>query len=142
MPFKGSAQAVNALLGNVVNLSFDTVTVLAPQIRDGKVKGLLVTSRERSPQLPDVPTAAEAGVADYVIDSWFGLVAPKGTPPEIVARLNAEVVRIGALPDVRARLEAQGLSVTTTTPDAFAATIRADYDRRGKVVRNAGIKAF
>ncbi|UZE50721.1 Bug family tripartite tricarboxylate transporter substrate binding protein [Rhodopseudomonas sp. P2A-2r] len=142
VPFKGSAQAVNALLGNVVNLSFDTVTVLAPQIRDGKVKGLLVTSRERSPQLPDVPTAAEAGVADYVIDSWFGLVAPKGTPPEIVARLNAEVVRIGALPDVRARLEAQGLSVTTSTPDAFAATIRADYDRWGKVVRNAGIKAF
>jgi tripartite-type tricarboxylate transporter receptor subunit TctC len=142
VPFKGSAPAVNALLGNVVNLSFDTLTVLAPQIRDGKVKGLLVTSRERAPQLPDVPTAAEAGVADYVIDSWFGLVVPKGTPAEIVARLNAEVVRIGALPDVRARLEAQGLSVTTSTPEAFAAVIKADYDRWGKVVRDSGVKAF
>jgi tripartite-type tricarboxylate transporter receptor subunit TctC len=142
VPFKGSAPAVNALLGNVVNLSFDTLTVLAPQIRDGKVKGLLVTSRERSPQLPDVPTAAEAGVSDYVIDSWFGLVVPAGTPAEIVQRLNAEAVRIGALPDVRARLEAQGLSVTTSTPEGFAAVIRADYDRWGKVVKNAGIKAF
>jgi tripartite-type tricarboxylate transporter receptor subunit TctC len=124
---------------------FRHLTVLAAQIRDGKVKGLQVASGERSPQLPElpeVPTAAETGVADYVIGSWIGLVAPKGTPPGIVARLDAEAVRIGALPDVRARLEAQGLSVSTSTPDAFAATIRADYDRWGKVVSNAGIKAF
>ena len=142
VPFKGSAPAVSALLGNVVNLSFDTLTVLAPQIRDGKVKGLLVTSRERSPQLPDVPTAAEAGVSDYVIDSWFGLVVPAGTPADIVQRLNTEAVRIGALPEVRARLEAQGLSVTTSTPEAFAAVIKADYDRWGKVVRESGVKAY
>jgi tripartite-type tricarboxylate transporter receptor subunit TctC len=129
-------------LGNVVNLSFDTLTVLAPQIRDGKVKGLLVTSRERSPQLPNVPTAAEAGVSDFVIDSWFGLVVPAKTPNEIVQRLNAEVGRIGALPDVRARLEAQGLTVTTSTPEAFAEVIKADYDRWGKVVRDSGVKAY
>ncbi len=140
VPFKGSAPAVNALLGNVVNLSFDTLTVLAPQIRDGKVKGLLVTSRERSPQLPDVPTAAEAGLSDFVIDSWFGLVVPAATPVDIIRRLNAEVIRIGALPDVRARLETQGLSVTTSTPEAFAQTIKDDYTRWGKVVAASGVR--
>lgn len=142
VPFKGSAPAVNALLGNQVNLSFDTLTVLAPQIRDGKVKGLLVTSRERSPQLPNVPTAAEAGVKDFVVDSWFGLVVPAGTPDAIVDRLNAEVVRIGALPEVKERLEAQGLSVTTSTREAFARTIKEDHVRWGKVVDAAGAKLY
>lgn len=140
--FKGSAPAVNALLGNVVNLSFDTLTVLAPQIRDGKIKGLLVTSRERSPQLPDVPTAAEAGVTDFVVDSWFGLVAPAGTPVEIIQRLNAEIVRIGALPDVQARLDPRGLRVTTSTPEGFTDTIKADYGRWGKVIKDSGVQAF
>ncbi|WP_441237719.1 Bug family tripartite tricarboxylate transporter substrate binding protein [Bradyrhizobium sp. 930_D9_N1_4] len=142
VPFKGSAPAVNALLGNVVNLSFDTLTVLAPQIRDGKVKGLLVTSRERSPQLPDVPTATEAGISDFVVDSWFGLVAPAGTPADIIQRLNAEIVRIGAQPDVRARLEAQGLLVTTSTPEDFVNTIKADYGRWGKLVKDSGVEVF
>lgn len=140
VPFKGSAPAINALLGNQVNLSFDTLTVLAPQIKDGKVKGLAVTSRERSPLLPNVPTAAEAGVSDFVVDSWFGLVVPAATPASIVQRLNAEVIRIGKLPDVRERLEAQGLSVTTSTPEAFAQLIRSDYERWGKVVDSAGAK--
>lgn len=138
VPFKGSAPAMNALLGNQVNLAFDTLTVLAPQIRDGKVKGLAVTSRERSTLLPNVPTAAEAGVADFVVDSWFGLVVSAGTPASIVQRLNAEVIRIGNLPDVRERLEAQGLSVTTSTPEAFTQTIRADYERWGRVVDASG----
>lgn len=140
VPFKGSAPAINALLGNQVNLAFDTLTVLAPQIKDGKVKGLAVTSRERSPLLPNVPTAAEAGVSDFVVDSWFGLVVPAATPANIVQRLNAEVIRISKLPDVRERLEAQGLSVTTSTPEAFMQTIRADYERWGRVVDAAGAK--
>ena len=140
VPFKGSAPAINALLGNQVNLAFDTLTVLAPQIRDGKVKGLAVTSRERSPLLPNVPTAAEAGLSDFVVDSWFGLVVPASTPVPIVERLNAEVIRIGKLPDVRERLEAQGLSVTTSTPEAFSRLIRADYERWGRVVDTAGAK--
>jgi len=140
VPFKGSAPAMNALLGNQVNLAFDTLTVLAPQIRDGKVRGLAVTSRERSPLLPNVPTAAEAGVSDFVVDSWFGLVVPAATPASIVQRLNAEVIRIGNLPDVRDRLGTQGLSVTTSTPEAFTQTIRADYERWGKVVDASGAR--
>lgn len=140
VPFKGSAPAINALLGSQVNLAFDTLTVLAPQIRDGKIKGLVVTSRERSPQLPNVPTAAEAGLPGLLVDSWFGLVAPAATPTAILQRLNAEVIRIGNLPDVRERLGAQGLSVTTTTPEAFTQTIHADYERWGKVVDSSGAK--
>ncbi len=140
VPFKGSAPAVNALIGDQVNLAFDTLTVLAPQIKDGKVKGLLIASRERSPQLPDVPTATEVGMPDFLVESWFGLVVPAGTPVDIIQRLNAEVVRIGNLPDVRERLAAQGLTVTTTTPDAFTQVIRADYARWGKVVDSAGAK--
>lgn len=139
VPFKGSAPAINALLGNQVNLAFDTLTVLAPQIRDGKVKGLAITSRERSPQLPDVPTAAEAGLSDYVVDSWFGLVVPAATPGDIVQRLNTEVIRIGNLPDVRERLGSQGLSVTTSTPEAFSQTIKSDYARWGKVIDSSGV---
>jgi tripartite-type tricarboxylate transporter receptor subunit TctC len=140
VPFKGSAPAVNALIGDQVNLAFDTLTVLAPQIKDGKVKGLAIGSRQRSPLLPNVPTAAEAGLPDYAVESWFGLVVPAATPADIVQRLNAEVVRIGNLPDVRERLEAQGLTVTTTTPEAFTELIHADYTRWGKVVDSAGAK--
>lgn len=140
VPFKGSAPAINALLGSQVNLAFDTLTVLAPQIRDGKIKGLVVTSRERSPQLPNVPTAAEAGLPGLVVDSWFGLAAPAATPAAIIQRLNAEVIRIGNLPDVRERLGAQGLTVTTTTPEAFTQIIRADYERWGKVVDSSGAR--
>ena len=141
VPFKGSAPAMNALLGDQINVSFDTLTVLSPQIRDGKVKGLVITSRERSPLLPNVPTAAEAGLADFVVDSLFGLAAPAGTPKEIIQRLNAEIVRIGNLPEVRERLAAQGASVTTTTPEAFTQLIHDDYNRWGKVVDASNIRA-
>lgn len=140
VPFKGSAPAINALLGNQVSVAFDTLTVLAPQVADGKLKGLVVTSRERSPLLPGVPTAAEAGVPDFVVDSWFGIVVPAATPAPIVQRLNAELVRIGNLPEVRGKLVAQGLSVHTSTPETFAKTIRADYDRWGRVVDASGAK--
>lgn len=140
VPFKGSAPAINALLGNQVNLAFDTLTVLAPQVSDGKLKGLVITSRERSPLLPNVPTAAEAGVPEFVVDSWFGIVVPAATPAPIVQRLNAELIRIGDLPEVREKLVAQGLSVTTSTPEAFAKTIQADYARWGAVVDASGAK--
>lgn len=138
VPFKGSAPAVNALIGDQVNLAFDTLTVLAPQIRDGKVKGLAIGSSERSPLLPNVPTAAEAGLPDYAVESWFGLVVPANTPADIVQRLNAEVVRIGNLPDVKERLGMQGLTVKTNTPEEYAQLIRADYARWGHVVDASG----
>jgi tripartite-type tricarboxylate transporter receptor subunit TctC len=140
VPFKGSAPAIQALLGGQVNLSFDTLTILAPQVKAGKVKGLVVTSRARTPLLPDVPTAVEAGLPDFVVSSWFGLVVPAATPKEIVLRLNSEINRIAKLPDVRERLAAQGLDAIPSTPEAFTQTIHDDYARWGKVVEASGAK--
>lgn len=140
VPFKGSAPAVQALLGNQVNLAFDTLTVLAPQVKAGKVKGLVLTSRQRSALIPDVPTAAEAGLAEFVVSSWFGLVLPAATPKEIVLRLNAEINRIAALPAVRERLAAQGMTTIPSTPEVFAQTIAQDYAKWGKVVEASGAK--
>jgi tripartite-type tricarboxylate transporter receptor subunit TctC len=140
VPFKGSAPAIQALLGNQVNLAFDTLTVLAPQVKAGKAKGLVVTSRQRSSLIPDVPTAAEAGLPEFVVSSWFGIVVPAATPKEIVVRLNTEINRIAKLPDVRERLSAQGLEAIPSTPEAFTQTIHDDYARWGKVVEASGAK--
>lgn len=142
IPFKGSAPAVTALLGNQVDLAFDTLTVLAPQIAGGQVKGLAVTSKERSALLPNVPTAAEAGLPELVVDSWFGLAAPAATPREIVDRLNAEMISISNLPEVRERLGTQGLSATTSTPAEFAKVIADDHARWGRIVKESNAQIY
>jgi tripartite-type tricarboxylate transporter receptor subunit TctC len=140
VPFKGSAPAVQALLGGQVDLAFDTLTVLAPQVKAGKVKGLVITSAARSPLVPDVPTAREAGLPDFVVASWFGLVVPAATPKDIVERLNREVGYIAALPAVRERLAAQGLDAIASTQADFARIIGEDFTRWGKVVQTSGAK--
>lgn len=139
VPYKGSAPAVTALLGGEVDLAFDTLTVLAPQIKGGKVKGLAIAARERSPLLPQVPTVAEAGFGDFDVPSWFGLVAPAGTPKEVVNRLNAEVLAIARQPATREKLAAQGLEPWPSSPAQFAERIKADYARYGQVVKNAHV---
>lgn len=139
VPYKGSAPAIVALVGGEVDVAFDTLTVLAPQVRAGKVRGLVITSRQRSPLLPDVPTAAEAGLSGYEVTSWFGAVVPAATPKEIVGRLNEELVRIAKLPEVRERLANQGIEAAATTPEAFAQVIRDDHTRWGRIIRTAGI---
>lgn len=138
VPYKGSAPAVTALLGGEVNLAFDTLTVLAPQIKAGKVKGLAITGKARSPLIPNVPSAAEAGLAQFDVTSWFGVVAPAATPKDIIARLNQELVRIAKLPEVKERLANQGMEPAHTTPEAFAKAIRDDSARWGKVVQSSG----
>jgi tripartite-type tricarboxylate transporter receptor subunit TctC len=138
VPYKGSAPAITALLSNEVNIAFDTLLILAPQVKAGKVKGLAVSSAVRSPLLPDVPTAAEAGLADYELTSWFGFVAPAGTPPAIIARLNKELTRIAQLPATKEKLAEQGLEAHSTTPEEFAALIRADSKRWGELVEKSG----
>jgi tripartite-type tricarboxylate transporter receptor subunit TctC len=140
VPYKGSAPAVTALLAGEVNLAFDTLTVLAPQVKAGRIKALAVTSRERSPLLPDVPTAIEAGIAQYEASSWFGIVVPAATPEEIVKRLDQELTRISLLPEVREKLAAQGLTALHTTPEKFNGQIRADYAKWGKVVQSSGAR--
>lgn len=140
IPFKGSAPAITALLGGEVNLAFDTLTVLAPQIRAGKVKGLVISGKERSPLIPDVPSAAEAGLPQFDVTSWFGIVVPAATPKDIVERLNRELVRIAQSPEVRERLNKQGLDAVHTTPAAFTQAIRDDDARWGRIVQTSGAR--
>lgn len=139
VPFKGSAPAVTALLGNEVNLAFDTLTILAPQIKGGKIKGLAIAAHERSPLLPNVPTVIEAGYADFEVPSWFGLVAPAGTPKEIVQKLNAEITAIAKQPATREKLASQGLEPWPSTPEQFAQRIKADHAKYGQIVKKAKV---
>jgi tripartite-type tricarboxylate transporter receptor subunit TctC len=138
VPYKGSAPAITALLGGEVDLAFDTLTVLSPQVKAGKVKALVITSSVRSPLLPDVPTSAEAGLSNFVVDSWFSLVAPAATPRGIVERLNEALGKISQQPEVREKLASQGLITLHSTPEKLTEVIKSDYARWGKVVESSG----
>jgi len=141
IPYKGSPPGVAAVLAGEVSLMFANLTDVGAQIRSGRVKALAVTTLKRAELLPDVPTMVEAGVPDFEITSWFGLLAPAGTPAPVVARLNAEMVRVLAREDVRSTLGAQGLNVASSTPEQFAAHIRSEIARFSRIAKPAGIKA-
>ena len=141
VPYKGIAPAMTDLLSGEVQLMFGTVVALVPQIQAGKLRPLAVTSRSRSALLPDVPTMAESGLPEYEAGSWYGIMAPAGTPPEIIDRLHGTIVKALAQPDVAKRLAAEGAVVIGSTPAQFAAHLRRELARVGKVVRAAGIRA-
>lgn len=141
VPFAGSAPAITALLGHQVQVASDTVAVQAPHLKAGKLRGLVVSSTRRSPVLPDVPTAAEAGLPAFVADSWFGVVVPAGTPPAIVQRLNAELAALTQSSEVRDTLAQQGLDALGGTPDQFARQIEADLVKWARVVREGQVSA-
>ncbi|MDR1351565.1 MAG: tripartite tricarboxylate transporter substrate binding protein [Zoogloeaceae bacterium] len=138
IPYKGSAPAITALLGGEVDLAFDTQTVLSPQIKAGKVKALAITSAERSPLLPNIPTAVESGLPGFVIEGWFGLIAPAATPKEIVQKLNAALNTISQTREVREKLTAQGLSILHNSPEEFAQLIKTDHATWARVVQTTG----
>jgi len=140
VPYKGSAPAITALLAGEVQLASDTLTVLAPQIKAGKLKGLAITSHERSPLLPDLPTTAEAGYPQVESTSWFGLVLPAATPQPIIARLAAELAAISRQPELRSRLAALGLDTLSSTPERFDALIRSDHAKWGALIARSGIR--
>jgi len=140
VPYKGSAPAVTALLSGEVQLASDTLTVLAPHIKAGKLKGLAVTSHTRSALLPDLPTTAEAGIPQVESTSWFGLVLPAGAPPAIVARLSTELAAISRQPELRSRLAALGLDTLNSTPERFAELIRSDHAKWGALIAHSGIR--
>lgn len=141
IPYKGSGPGIAALLGGEVSMMFANVADIGSQIKAGKVRALAVTARRRASLLPEVPTMAEAGLPDFVITSWFGLLAPAGTPRPIIARLNAETVKVLGRADVKATLAAQGLEVAPSTPEQFAAHIKSEIARFTQIARAAGIKA-
>ena len=141
IPYKGSAPAVTDLLGGQVQLMFDNVPNVLPHVKAGKLIALAQTGTKRSPLIADIPTVAEAGVPGYEVTVWFGLVAPAGTPREVVQKLNAETLRILAMPDVRERFLAQGVEPVGSTPEQFGEHIRAQMAKWAKVVADAGVKA-
>jgi tripartite-type tricarboxylate transporter receptor subunit TctC len=141
IPYKGSGPGIAGLLGGEVSMMFSNVADIGSQIKAGKVKPLAVTATKRASTLPEVPTMAEAGLPDFVITSWFGLLVPAGTPAPIVARLNAETVKVLGRAEVKSTLAAQGLEVAPSTPEQFAAHIKSEIARFTRIAKAAGIKA-
>ncbi len=138
IPYKGSAQAITDLLGGQANLMFDNLPPSLPHIKSGKLRALAVTTRTRSPALPEVPTMEEAGVPGYEASSWFGVLVPAGTPKDIVQRLNNEIVKALNTPALKSSLESQGAVPVGNTPEQFAAHINAEIAKWAKVVKASG----
>jgi len=141
VPYKGSGQSMQDLLGGQHLVAFDTMPASAPHVRSGKLRAVAVSTAQRVPSFPEVPTAEEAGVPGYVVTTWYGLFAPAGTPTPIVGRLHAEMVKAMQTPDVRARLEGIGADGSVSrSPEEFAALVRADTARYAKIVKEIGIR--
>jgi tripartite-type tricarboxylate transporter receptor subunit TctC len=140
IPYKGSTLAHPDLMSGRVSIMFDTLAATSAQIKGGKLRALAVTTRERLPALPEVPTVAESGLAGYETSTWGGLLAPAGTPKAVVAKLAAETTRILALPDVRERMLAAGVEPVGGTPEQFTAFIGSEMLKWGKVAKAAGIE--
>ncbi len=139
VPYRGGALALTDLRAGQIPLMFDTMSSVSA-IKAGQLKALAITSAKRSPLLPDVPTVQEAGLPGYQTSSWNGLMAPAGTPSEVLDRLNQEVLKALAQPDVRRALTNDGSEVTGSTPEEFGRTIAEETRRWGKLIRDAGIR--
>ena len=140
VPYKGSAPAIADLVGGQVQLMFDNLPSALAQIKAGKLRALAVTSAQRAAALPDAPTIAESGLPGYEASSWFGLLAPAGTPADVVAKINGEVARWLASPEAKEKLLAQGANAAGGTPEDFARHIAAETAKWQKVVRESGAK--
>lgn len=141
IPYKGVSAALPDLLGGRVTMSFGNFAVAAPAVREGKLRGLAVTSAKRSPVLPDLPTLDEAGVRGFEATSWGGLFAPAKTPPAIVRKLHLDIANALAQPDLRAKLADLSLDGGGNSPEEFAALIKSGVPKWSKLVRELGIKA-
>ena len=140
VPYKGSAPALQDLLGGQVQVMFDNLPPSLPQIKAGKLRALAVTSATRAPALPDVPTIGESGLPGYEASSWFGVLAPAGTPPAIIAKLNAEIAAWLATPEAKEKMLALGANAAGGSPEDFAKHIAAETAKWQRVVRESGAK--
>jgi tripartite-type tricarboxylate transporter receptor subunit TctC len=138
IPYKGSAAAITDLIGGQANLMFDNLPSSIAYIKSGQLRALAVTTLTRSPALPDVPTINESGAPGFDASSWFGVLAPAGTPKEIVDRLHDEIVKALRTPRLKANLQAQGAEPVGDTPEQFADHIRAEIAKWAKVVKQSG----
>ena len=141
VPYKGSGAAHADLMGGQIQVMFDNIVALMPHFKSGKLRPLAVSSARRHPLLPDVPSISEGGVKDFEAVAWFGFVAPPGTPKDIVAKLNAEIVKVLAVPDIRQRLIDGGSEVIGNTPEEADRFLKNEIARWGAVVRAANVVA-
>ena len=141
VPYKGAAQALTDVIGGQVPIIAQGIGVISGQAKAGKVRVIAVTGLQRSPLLPDVPTLNESGLPGFEFATWFAVVAPAGTPPSILGRLNTEIVAAANSPEVKSKLVEQGYDVEASSPARLTQSIRDGLARMGKVIRDAGIKA-
>lgn len=139
IPYKGSGPLTTDLIGGQVQMSFDTITPVLPHIKAGKLKPLAVTTAKRSTALPDVPTMDEAGMKGFDLGTWFGVLAPAGTPKEIVARLSTEMVKVIQAPDFRQRMHDIGAEPIGNTPEQMARQIKDDTEKYARLVKSAKV---
>lgn len=140
VPYKGVPEQVTDTISARIHYSVPPILAAAPLVRDGKLLAIGVTSRERAPMLPDIPTVAEAGVPGYEYDGWFGIIAPAKTPAPIIDKLGREIVRIVESPDYKDRVAAMGGSARHCTPEEFSQLIRKEIETRSRVFKAAGAK--
>jgi tripartite-type tricarboxylate transporter receptor subunit TctC len=140
VPYRGAAPVMNDLLGQQVQMVFLDLPILLPQVQAGKIKPIAIGARERVASLKDVPTTAETGYPQILAENWYGMVAPAATPPAIVGRLNRIAVEAMRSADVKEKLASQGATLVGNSPEEFAAYLRSEIDKWGKVVQAAGIK--
>jgi len=140
VPYKGNAEAITDLIGGQLSMVFTGVPPVVPLAKAGKVRLLATTGKERMANLPDVPTIKEAGITGADVLIWYGVVAPAGTPKDVIVRLNREIVKAMNTPDVRDKFAQQGVDPAASTSEEFAEFIRTEVARWGKVIRTAGIK--
>lgn len=141
VPYKGAAPAVTDLLGGQVDVSFATVGSVLPHLKSGKLRALAVASRQRSALLPEVPTFEEAGVKGFVVDTWYGLLAPVGTPPEALRLLTREATEFSRSPTMRERLAGAGLEPASICGDSFAAQIAREIESNTRIAKELNLKA-
>ena len=140
VPYRGAAPAMNDLLGQQVQMTFLDLPVILPHIKAGSLKPIALGSPVRAPTAPDVPTTAEVGMPDLLIENWYGMIAPGGTPEKIVAELNRLTNEAMADPGVKAKLADQGLTVAGNTPEQFRAFIDSETKKWSKVIKDAGLE--
>jgi len=141
VPFKGTGPALTSVLGGQTQMMFSNMLPAMPHVRTGKLLGLAVTSAERSPAAPNLPTVAESGIPGYETTSWHGVVVPAGTPNAVVKRLYTELRQITQQPDVKDRFAQDGTQVVGSTPEEYAATVKSESAKWAKIIKAAGIKA-
>ena len=139
VPYKGTGPALTDVIGGQVQSMFSNLTAAMPHIKSGKLRALAVTGERRAQSAPDIPTVIESGVKGYSVTSWYGLLAPVGTPQAIIDKLNAETVKVMRLPDMKERLSSEGAEPSPSTPAEFAVFIKTEISKWEKVIKSAGL---